>query len=341
MPRRKEGHAPVRRGPRDASRFRLLGLLADGEFHSGQQLADALGISRAAVWKAICALKRDQEIPIEVVRGQGYRWLTPFAPLDAEAIRGHLGTAVGALGELTVHPVIGSTNQYLLERPRPAAGRFDACLAETQTAGRGRQGRAWHSPFGCNLYGSAAFSFDAGPGALAGFSLIAAIAAARALTELGVAPVGLKWPNDLLLQGRKLGGILVEASGESTGPWRVVVGMGLNVRMPDPESGAIDQPWIDLHGAGYPDIDRNRLAGRLLAHLWSAKRQFDEHGFSPFRPEWRRHDVVRGRSICLQSGDKRIQGVATEIRDDGALGVRLKDGRLCYYTAGEISVRHP
>lgn len=339
MPRRNEGRAPVRRGPRNDSRFRLLARLADGEFHSGQALAEELGVSRAAVWKAICALRRDQNIAVEVVRGQGYRWLAPFAPLDAEAIRAHMGEPAAALDELAVRPVVDSTNRYLMAQPRPPTNRFKACLADAQTAGRGRQGRPWHSPFGCNLYGSASFAFDAGPGALAGFSLIAALACARALNELGLGHVGLKWPNDLLLDGRKLGGILVEASGESTGPWRVVVGIGLNVRMPENEAEAIDQPWIDLHGAGFRDLDRNRLAGRVLAHLWQAKRQFDDYGFNPFRPEWRRHDVVQGRPVYLQVGDDRVEGVATEIRDDGALGVRLRDGRLRYYTAGEITVR--
>src|SRR5690606_6599169 len=209
------------------------------------ELAARLGVSRAAVWKQIRRL-RELGLPVEARAGQGYRLAGPVELLDAARISDELGAAGRRrLGDLAVHWQIDSTSSELLRRAATDPRDGLACLAEVQSAGRGRRGRAWRTPLGGGLALSLLKRFDDGMGALGGLSLVAGVAAVRALADCGIAGVGLKWPNDLYAQGRKLGGILVELGGDATGPCHAVIGIGLNLRI-DAETASIDQPWIDL-----------------------------------------------------------------------------------------------
>ena len=186
----------------------LISILADGEFHSGEQLGDRLGMSRAAINKHIQTL-RDWGVDVFTVPGKGYSLPEPIQLLDEKRIAAQIEH-----GRVTVLPVIDSTNQYLLDRLNELQSG-DACVAEYQQAGRGRRGRKWFSPFGANLYLSMYWRLEQGPAAAVGLSLVIGIVIAEVLQSLGADKVRVKWPNDLYLQDRKLSGILVELTGKN------------------------------------------------------------------------------------------------------------------------------
>lgn len=316
----------------------LLRHLSDGRFHSGEDLAAAFGVSRAAVWKQLKQVQVLSGIVVHAVRGRGYRLARPLELLDAEALAGHLGEQAAHLAELELLHSIDSTNAYLMGRPAPSPGHGIACLAEHQLAGRGRRGRPWVAGFGQNLTLSLAWTFDAPMASLAGLSLAAGSALAEALTEVGVQGLGLKWPNDLYLDGRKLAGLLVEASGEAGGPARAVIGVGINLHLDPASAERIDQPWADLSGqlGGCPP--RNRIAGRVLAHLVDACRRYAEQGLPPFLADWRRYDLYLGRDVQLRLGNDAIQGRYAGLTDDGNLLLDTADGRRSF-AGGEVSLR--
>lgn len=317
----------------------LLRILADGRFHSGAELGSVLGVTRTAVWKQI---KRLQALQVEVhaVRGRGYRIPAGLELLEAGSIRAAIAEpVVGRLRDLQIHALIDSTNSRLMSLARGGGPAGVACLAEMQTGGRGRRGRSWLGDFGANLYLSVLWRYNSGPAALSGLSLLAGIAVMRALRDHGAVGVGLKWPNDLLWQGRKLGGILVEVSGETAGPCAVVVGVGVNLRVSSRTGADIDQPWVDL-AAIAPRLaaGRNRLAGRLLHHLLDLLPGFDAVGLGPYQEEWNRHDALAGRAVVLNSPGRQLSGIARGIDAQGALLLE-RDGRLMSLVGGELSLR--
>jgi BirA family biotin operon repressor/biotin-[acetyl-CoA-carboxylase] ligase len=303
---------------------------------SGTALAQEFGLTRAAVWKHIHAL-RVAGVEILADPGSGYALATPLDLLDATRIRAGLPRATAAqLDALDVAWDIDSTNAELLRRP--ATSRVQALLAERQSAGRGRRGRSWASPLAAHLYLSLQRRFDGGIAALAGLSIAVGVAAAEALRGLGFATVGLKWPNDLVTEGRKLGGVLIEFGGEDAGVVRAVIGIGINVRMPEAAAAGIDQPWIDLSRLDATPPSRNALAAALIASQVHALEQFAEDGLAPFLPRWRALDALRDRAVEVIAGSRREQGIAVGIADSGALRVRHADGERDYHSA-EISVR--
>ena len=309
---------------------------------SGDALAQACGLTRAAVWKRIEAL-RAAGVAIDARPGRGYALARPLDLLDAEAILAALPEAPRAdIAALDVAWSIDSTNSELLRRP--AADGVQVLLAERQSGGRGRRGRGWESPLAASLYLSLARRFDSGLARLGGLGLVAGLAAAEVLHARGFGQVRLKWPNDLVVPApdgslQKLGGLLVEGGGENAGPVRAVVGIGVNVRMPDTAARAIDQPWVDLHalaGEGVPK--RNDLAAALLARLVPALAQFDRDGLAPFLGRYAAFDVLAGREVQVHGGAGILGGTALGIAADGALRVRI-DGAEHAVHAGEVSVR--
>lgn len=319
----------------------LLRRLAAGPV-SGDVLAGELGLTRAAVWKRIEAL-REAGMVITALPGRGYRLQPPPDLLEADAIRAALPAAVRAeLAALEVAWTLESTNTSLLQCAVPTRG-CAVLLAERQTGGRGRRGRTWASPLAAHVYLSLARRFDGGLARLGGLSLVAGVAAAEAVQALGFPQVRLKWPNDLVVadgaQLRKLGGLLVEGGGEAGGAARAVVGLGLNVRMPPAFAAAIDQPWTDLSALTSTPPARNAVVAQLLQHLLPALAQFDAEGLAPFLPRYAALDALAGRRVRLHEASGTSATLALGVAADGALRVRDEDGGERCVHAGEVSVR--
>lgn len=268
--------------------------------------------------------------------------MMPLDTLDADAIRAQLpGEVRATFAAIEVVDDIDSTNSELLRRRTPDTG-IVALFAERQRGGRGRQGRAWASPSGANLYLSLARSFDGDFARLGGLSLAVGIAVAEGLHALGARTVALKWPNDLVVDDgetlRKLGGVLIEG-GLQDGRPRAVIGLGLNVRMPADAAAAIDQPWTDLDALlGDAALPRNVVAGRLLDALSVALQAFDAHGLRPFLPRFELLDALRDLPLTARIGEREVVGTAMGVDDDGALVLRT-DAGLQPLRAGEVSVR--
>lgn len=325
----------------DAERA-LLERLRAGETVSGDLLAGESGTTRAAVWKRIAAL-REAGVAIDARAGQGYALVTPVELLDVAALRAALPpTAAAGLASLGVAWTLDSTNAELMRRPPPRTGAA-VLLAERQTGGRGRRGRAWASPLAANLYCSVLRTFDGGLARLGGLGIAAGVAVAEALQAAGYPQVRLKWPNDLVVADgdgglRKLGGLLVEGGGEHAGPVRAVVGIGINVRMPDASAKEIDQPWTDLHGLDPEGASRNAAASAVLAALLPALDLFGREGLAPFLPRFAACDALAGRPVRVLAGDGDLHGIARGLAADGGLRLAVDGGERVVH-AGEVSVR--
>ncbi|WP_297122590.1 bifunctional biotin--[acetyl-CoA-carboxylase] ligase/biotin operon repressor BirA [uncultured Enterobacter sp.] len=308
----------------------LIGILADGEFHSGEQLGERLGMSRAAINKHIQTL-RDWGVDVFTVPGKGYSLPEPIQLLNEALIRSQV-----VQGKVAVLPVIDSTNQYLLDRLAELESG-DACVAEYQQAGRGRRGRRWFSPFGANLYLSMFWRLEQGPAAAVGLSLVIGIIMAEVLQDLGAKDVRVKWPNDLYLKDRKLAGILVELTGKTGDAAQIVIGAGLNMVMRNVQSEVVNQAWTNLQEAGVK-IDRNILAVRLIKDLRTALTLFEQEGLAPFLSRWEKLDNFINRPVKLLIGEKEVYGTSRGIDAQGALLLE-QDGVIKPWVGGEISLR--
>ena len=323
-------------------REELVRLLADGEFHSGAQLGRALGVSRTAVWKA---LRRLEELGVELhaVPKRGYRFAQPIQVLDADEIRAALPAAARKrTREIERFLSIASTNTHLLERTTPPAGRADVCVTEAQSAGRGRRGRAWMAPFGGALCLSMNWLFPDVPRQLSALSLAVGVGVLRALRRHGADDIRLKWPNDMLLAGRKLGGILIELHAEFSGPAYVVVGVGLNHRLTPGARRELQAAGVeaaDLHEAlGDALPGRNQIAAALVSEIGAVLVEFQDHGLKPFSREWREADALAATAARVSYGEHVYGGIARGIDEEGALLLETPH-QLLRFTSGEVSVR--
>jgi len=321
-------------------RGELLRLLADGSLHSGEELAASLAISRAAVWKQLQQLG-EWGVGLDALAGQGYRLSAPLDLLDAGAIRAALPQwSAGRLRRLEVHEELDSTSDRLLAVKDLPAGRFDACLAEFQRAGRGRRGRRWLAPFASGLCLSVNWTFRDAPAALGALSLAAGVAVMRALHRLGFHGLALKWPNDIVHGGKKLGGILIDLRGEAAGPAYVVVGVGINLRLPAAVKEALAAEGLEASDLA----EIGSLPGRSLAvsalinELALALEEFGARGMSAFADEWRGADALANRPVRVLQGERTLEGLARGVDADGALLLDAGDGRQ-RILSGEVSVR--
>lgn len=308
----------------------ILESLADGQFYSGESLGAELGISRAAISKHIKGIQ-EWGLDIYRVQGKGYQLSRPLNLLSSKALSQILNQPFELI------PIIDSTNQYLLSRV-DSLESGTVCLAEYQSQGRGRRGRQWISPFASNLYLSMYWRLDAGMAAAMGLSLVIGIAAVEALERLGFKEVKLKWPNDLYYQDKKLGGILVEMSGQAGGAAHIVLGMGLNISMRQDIEG-IDQPWTSLEDiAEQLVIDRNILAGALIQSWTDILIEYEQYGMSGFVGRWNRLDNYVGRNVRLLIGPREVIGIVKGIDERGAVLLETDEG-IEPYIGGEISLR--
>lgn len=309
----------------------LLRLLADGEFHSGEQIGRQLVISRAAVSQQIKGLKA-LGLDIFSVTGKGHALAQPLELLDAAALQQLAGGA-------PIHCVamIDSTNQYMMSRLGDWQ-KGECLLTEYQTAGRGRRGRQWVSPFGSQLMMSLYWRLEEGMAAAMGLSLVVGVALVETLQSFGYHEVGLKWPNDVYAQGAKLAGILVEMSATSGGSCHVVIGVGLNLNMPLQPLPAITQPWTALSTISSAPVARNRFSGEFIRRLRAALLEFEQGGLTPFLGRWNQMDIYRDRPVRLLLGEQEIRGVARGINGQGGLLLETGSG-LQTFVGGEISLR--
>lgn len=339
----------------------LLNLLADGEWHSGEVLGEVLNISRAAIWKQIQQLQA-AGLVVDSERGKGYRLSHPLQLLDSDQIRAALSApAAQLLSALDIEFSIDSTNNRAMQLVEAGQGRDSsgrAIFAEQQTAGRGRRGRTWVSPLASNIYCSLIWRFISGASALSGLSLAVGVATVQALETLGYKGIKLKWPNDLLWRGRKLGGILLEMSGDAAGPCDIVIGIGINLTMSqlnlsqdeEQESAntnnhsAIDQAWVDLLEVGRSDgadgvvVDKNAVVSAMLNQLLPMLANFEQQGFAGSLNQWLQRDAFLNQDVVLHLGDKQITGQYIGVEQDGSLLIDTPDGRRSF-NGGEVSLR--
>lgn len=330
--------------PLAAKVFRML---APGGFHSGATLATALGVSRNAVWKAVGVLK-ELGVSVHAVRNRGYRLAVPTAPLAAARIREGLDEqAQKRLRQVEVAWQLKSTNAALFERADLPPGRCDVLLAEVQSAGRGRRGRSWLSTPGGALCLSLGWTFGQMPRDMASLGLVAGVCALQGLRAhltpelLARTPLQLKWPNDLLCDSRKVGGILIDMRAEAGGPSYVVVGIGLNVALDEAARTRISATGTepcDLQSLGVAPLHRNQVVTSLIQCLIRGLALFEHEGFKPFRDEWQRADALRGRAVNVTTGQDTARGIAWGIDSDGALLVETSSG-LVRFVSGDVSVR--
>ena len=312
----------------------LIDILADGQFHSGNELGEQLNVSRSAVWKALQQLG-EFDVDIHAVHGRGYRLAEPLELLDNQRIHAELSEQTRTnLQSLDILFDVDSTNAWLLKAQQRHAV---VCLAERQHAGRGRRGRDWLAPFATNLTLSLGWRFDLDITALSSFSLICGVAVVRALQRFGVTELGLKWPNDIICQNKKLGGILIEMRGESGGPCELVIGVGLNLRVSTEQAASITQPWIDLQHC--ESISRNRLAAALIDELLEACIACSQGQFEDYLSQWRVLNIHHQLPVTLHLMDGRqISGYFADIDESGALLLSEK-GQQQRFTCGEVSLR--
>jgi BirA family biotin operon repressor/biotin-[acetyl-CoA-carboxylase] ligase len=326
--------------------FSLLRQLSDGQFHSGEDLAAKVGLTRARV-SQVLKDAGTAGLALERIKGRGYRLLEAPEFLDAKKVRVHLVDRLAAKGTTlpaTVEVVdqIESTSSELMRRAQRRDVHGVALAAEWQSAGRGRRGRAWTAIAGGSLTFSLGWKFEQGAGFLAGLSLAVGVAVVRALEAERFKDVALKWPNDLIHRHLKIGGILIELNGDALGPTTTVIGVGLNVRIPAAARKDIPVPVTDLAtiaGRRAPPIDRNRLLAALLAELGAVLDLYAREGFAPFAAEWQHRHAYQGKPVRLLLPDgATVTGKVAGVDASGALV--LADGpRRARFLSGEITLR--
>ena len=320
---------------------RVFSALADGEFHSGEQLAGELGVSRGAVWKAVESL-RELGATLHAVPNRGYRLRSGGEALAAERITALLPATVrGHVRSIETAWMVDCTNSVLLARPNPPLGVCEVLLAEYQTAGRGRRGRTWLAPPGGSICLSLAWTFKEVPKDLGALGLATGVCGLRALRAQGLERAALKWPNDILVDGKKLGGILIELRAEADGPACVIIGMGLNVALGAPllqkitDTGAAP---TDLVTVGLTQPSRNALAAALVGEVIAGLLAFEKEALRPFVEEWRAADALRGRPIDVHTPEGIVPGLARGIDLHGALVLETPHG-VRRFISGEVTVR--
>ncbi|MBD5772605.1 biotin--[acetyl-CoA-carboxylase] ligase [Marinomonas colpomeniae] len=312
----------------------VLALLSDNEFHSGEELGRALGVTRAAVWKR---LKKLESIGVVVhsVKGRGYRLPSPLELLTEERLRENgLPDSVNLALPFETESTNIDAKDYIVQ------GNALPLLisVERQTQGKGRRGRQWASGVAKNITLSFVWRFENGPSVIEGLSLAAGVAVARVLKKLGIPNPGLKWPNDIQIDGQKICGILLEMIADQD-VCHVVIGIGLNVEMDNAFMTHVDQPWTDLVSRLKTRPSRNYILAELTKELIEVCRLFEDgNGMKHFQHQWQAYDVLFNQPVNVSSVNQKRQGIARGIDQKGALLIE-EDGELIALHGGEVSVR--
>ena len=321
------------------SQDKILNALKDGKFHSGESLGELLGVSRTAVWKQLQKLE-EIGLQVESVKGTGYRVANGIDLLVKDDITAHLRESNrNEPRSIELFQSLDSTNKYLQEQAEKSDCSGSVVLAERQTSGRGRRGKTWVSPFAANIYMSILWDFEQGAQALEGLSLAIGVAVRRALIEVGLEDVRLKWPNDIYIGNKKLGGILLEMIGDPAGHCSVVIGVGINVSMPASIAVNIDQPWTDCCSESDAPIARSRLAALLIDNIFDILNDFESLGFAGYRDEWQEADAFKGLQGTISTPRDSVSGTVIGVDNSGAVQLKLMSGEVKSFIGGELSLR--
>ncbi|MEG3759623.1 bifunctional biotin--[acetyl-CoA-carboxylase] ligase/biotin operon repressor BirA [Pseudoalteromonas carrageenovora] len=322
----------------DGNKLAILNALNLGGFVSGQALGEELGISRAAVSKHIKTL---QEMGLDIfkVTGKGYCLNSQVGLLNKTQIDQHYKALGASTANVEVHPIIDSTNSELMRRLQSKAELESGkvIVAEMQQAGRGRRGRVWQSPFGANLYYSYFWRLDDGLQAAMGVSIAVGLAVYDAIKALYQIGVELKWPNDIYINKQKLAGVLVELDGQPQGPCQLVIGIGINLQMPESFSQHIDQAWTDLN-QHTQQLYKNELVASLTYYLEKRLLQYSQSGLQEMYEQWNALNAFAGEQVELNTGHRSWRGICEGIDPQGGIRIR-QDGEVKSYYGGEVSLR--
>lgn len=257
-------------------------------------------------------------------------------PLDEQQIREYL-SIMGDHTPIQLHLLdsIASTNDYF--KGKPKTGLVEFCFAETQTQGRGRLGRTWHSPTGINITVSCRWPIPENIETLNGLSSCVSLSILSALRPI-ITGLVCKWPNDVYYHDKKLAGILIELNAEMSRLSEAIIGIGLNVNMDESmlSDVFIEKPWTSIQNILGFEQDRNYIAALLLHSLSRYLRRFTERGFTDFLKEWEQCDYLHGKSVTLSAGENNITGIASGINSSGHLLVQMPSGETIAYSSGEI-----
>lgn len=315
--------------------YQVITLLASGESRSGQEIGSKLNITRSAVWKIMHKLA-ELGIPLERHQGKGYQFKQPLDMFNRERILQMLAPETQQqLASIQIEDTVSSTNTALFNQLKKGCKSGSILLAEHQTAGRGRQGKKWHAPYASNIYMSIYWHFNKDPTELAGLSLALAIAIVDALKNQGVDGLEVKWPNDIYHHNKKMAGILVDMTAESNGSTDVIIGIGVNVTMPEPTTTQLDQPWTDIQQITGSQPDRNKLTAAIIDGLVSTLSEFANTGFASFAAKWPNYDTLLDQEISVTTPNKEFHGIARGIGSHGELLVE-RDGEIRPHLNGTV-----
>ena len=309
---------------------KLLEILSDGESNSFKKLTALLQLETKALQHELNILQQ-QGIEFEITQ-DSVRLIPQLELLDFTFLAKSLKPY-----QVFIKPVIDSTNQYLLEH-LTQLNKGDLCLAEYQTAGRGRRGRQWLSPFAGQAILSFYWSFEPKK-SIEGLSLVIGVAIVEALQQAGADGVSVKWPNDILLNGRKLAGILVEIANIKNGLLNLIVGIGINLSLPK-LTDHIDQPWAELCEV-LPNLERNQLIIQIIKQIYHRLEQFEHNGINAeFRQKWQELDYFFGETVNIITEKQTISGIERGIDEYGYLQLESNDKEeLLRFNGGEGSLR--
>ncbi len=319
-------------------RHSIISRIADGNFHSGESLAKDLNVSRASIWQHIKALEACG-LDIHAVQGKGYRLSHPIELLNSDALEQRLVSSFPLqFSTLDYFPDLESTNQFLLNKMSTENIHGKVCLTEYQSQGRGRQGRSWVSPYAHGLCLSVGWHFQPIPDGMSGLGLAIGVALAQALQSCGVASPGLKWPNDIVIDNRKLAGILIDMQLQGGGSCDVVIGVGLNIHATTDYQAKIDQPWAVLEDVVHSRIERNVVAETILISIFNMLITYAAEGFSAASSQWAEYDLLRGKDVNVNTGEDVISGRMQGVDENGALLLVNAKGQQRFFS-GDVSVR--